>query len=117
MTLPKLQPSTVIGIGAGLGTIAGIVAHYLAGGTSLSLAVFGVVTAVAAIMLPDNTAAQNDIGAFFRDAVNAAVSKNPAAALPLLLGDGLAVARDLQTPAPAAAPTPSADPAPPAHAG
>src|ERR1700723_69229 len=93
------QPSTILGIAGLIGTTAGTIAHILTRDMALSVGVATIAGSIVHIVMPDNSGAQSSIEKLVTDAVTAAAQKKLAAALPMLVQDGLAVVTAL-TPAP-----------------
>ncbi len=93
------QPTTITGLGAAAATISGLIAHVITGDTTAAVAAGGAAYALVAVALPDNTAAANSIEKLITDAVTAAAQHKLAAALPMLIQDGLAVAAAFGAPA------------------
>lgn len=112
------QPSTILGIGTAAAAISGIVAHVLTHDTTAAIGAGMAAFAIVQAVLPDNTAAQSSVEKLVTDVVTAAANKKLAAAIPLLVSDGMSVVAALSpqtqqttvttttvaTPAPAPAP-------------
>lgn len=111
MTLSKMQPSTVLGIGAAVAGVATPIAAAVASAITgdghwialSGLAAGAVAGGVTAVVLPDNSAEKGAVEKFMQDAVTAGLQKNLAGALPTLLADGLAVVNAAKAAAPASA--------------
>lgn len=107
MNIPKLQPTTILGIGGLVGVVAGAVAQVLTGHMEIAVAAGISVAGLVHVVLPDNSDEPNAVEKLVQDAVQAAITRNFVGALPQLLTDGLAVVNGLQKPAPVPAPQPA----------
>ena len=119
MKFPKMQPSTVVGLGnlaaAAFALVGGVVAHAIAhdpATTAYAAAGLGTLAGGAVkIWLPDNSGAVSSVDTLVTDTVTAVASKHMAAALPSLVAESLAAMR-AATVAAVVAPAPAAAPAP-----
>lgn len=98
------QPSTVVGIAAAIATVAHTLAAAITHQMSWPVALGGAVFALAAMGLPDNSAAQRSARQLTEDLVTAAVRHRLAQAAPELLGDGASLVQAIAAAAPKAAP-------------
>lgn len=96
------QPTTIIGIGTGIGTIAHALALALAHQANWPVTAGGVVFALVCMVIPDNTTAQADARKAAVDLTTAAQNKNLADMAPTLFADAAALARDIAPVAPKA---------------
>ena len=104
------QPTTILGIAGFVGAVSTAVAHYLTGDVNAS-ALLGVVIASAVhVVMPDNSGAPSSVEKLVTDAVTAAAQKRLAAAMPLLVSDGMNALAAFQAAqqSPALPPTPTA---------
>jgi len=101
MNIPAIlkQPSTILGIAGVISTISATVAHVLTHDTTITLAAGVIAGSIVHIAMPDNTGAQSSIEKLVTDAVTAAAQKRLAAAMPMLVQDGLAVMASFTAPA------------------
>lgn len=115
MNFPKMQPSTVLGIGAAVAGVAGPIAAAVASaitGDGHWIALAGVAGGavaggVASIVLPDNSVEKGAVEKLFQDAITAGLQKNLAGAVPTLLADGLGVVNAMKEASAPAAPAAS----------
>lgn len=106
------QPTTINGIGALVGVAGGAVAYALTHSGEWAASAALVAGGIVHIAMPDNSAEQSAVEKLTSDAVNAAIAHRLNAALPELLGDGLAVMKAAAPPAVANAAAPAPVPAP-----
>lgn len=106
------QPSTILGIAGLIGTTAGTIAHILTRDMALSVGVATIAGSIVHIVMPDNSGAQSSIEKLVTDAVTAGAQKRLAAAMPLLIQDGLAVVNAFATAPVTITTTTTAAPAP-----
>jgi hypothetical protein len=93
------QPTTILGVAGLVGTTAGTIAHVLTHDMALAVGVATVAGSIVHILMPDNSGAQSSIEKLVTDAVTAGAQKRLAAAMPLLIQDGMAVVASLAAPA------------------
>lgn len=98
------QPTTITGLGTAAATLSGLIAHVLTHDATTAVAAGGSAYALIHVVLPDNSGAASSVEKLVTDAVTAAAQKKLAAALPMLIQDGLAVVNSIAAPAPVAVP-------------
>lgn len=103
MMLPAIlkQPSTITGLGTIAGVIAAFVAHMVSHDTTISLALGGMAFGIVHVVLPDNTGAASSVEQLVTDAATAVAQKRLALAMPQLMADTMAVVKSF-TPTPVA---------------
>lgn len=107
------SPSNQVGLGLLVATTAQAFFTEIGSHTlSIPVVVFGAVSGLVALIVPDKTALKSDVAQLAEDAVAAALAKNTAA-IPAVIADAEKVVADV-IPAPAAPIPPAATPAVPA---
>jgi hypothetical protein len=99
------QPSTIVGLGVGLGTVAGVGIYYVTGNAEAAYTVAGVVVSAVGMAVNEaaGTKADADTQKLLADLLSSLQAKNTAN-LPTIGADAIAVAKDIE----AAKPLPEA---------
>jgi hypothetical protein len=97
------QPSTIVGLGVGLGTAAGVGASYATGNAEVAHAVAGVVVSAGGMAVNEAVGTKADTRKLLADLLSSLQAKNTAN-LPAIGADAVAAAKDIE----AAKPLPEA---------
>ena len=90
------QPTTILGLGVGLGTVAATAVYYFTGNPEYAAAAAGAVFTALHVGINDNSALPTDVEKLAIDSATALLNKRLTAAAPALFTDAVAVANDLR---------------------
>lgn len=87
------QPSTILGLGSIAGVVAAFLAHLVSQDMTLALAMGGLAFGVVHVVMPDNTGAPSSVEKLVTDAATAVAQQRLALAVPQLMADTMAVVK------------------------